>query len=120
MSKKLVELESEINRLFNELGSKLGEMSDEINRDVAGNETPYRELYGIAKTVDAAHHDFAICNEGPGDKQYDAASAEFAGDGVERCEHGWSGPWNSRPCGCGKPEVPGFDFGDSADALCGE
>jgi hypothetical protein len=24
----------------------------------------------------------------------------------ERCEHGYGGPWNSRPCGCGRPPIP--------------
>jgi hypothetical protein len=29
-------------------------------------------------------------------------AARAALDGTP-CEHGWTGPWNSRPCGCGRP-----------------
>lgn len=34
---------------------------------------------------------------------------------ADRCEHGWTGPWNARPCGCGKPApaAPAWDYSKS-------
>jgi hypothetical protein len=36
----------------------------------------------------------------------------------ERCEHGYGGPWNSRPCGCGRPDV-GIPVGEPIHARIG-
>ena len=33
-------------------------------------------------------------------------------DPTEICEHGWSGPWNSRPCGCREENAAAVQFDD--------
>lgn len=34
----------------------------------------------------------------------DERPATLPEQAMRRCAHGWSGPWNGRPCGCGRPE----------------
>lgn len=60
----------------------------------------------LQRALVAAYKRMTATAEGSDD--YFTASAihsTLAGEATRRnglaCQHGWSGPWNSRPCGCG-------------------